>query len=1179
MKPFFVKFVERVIALFLLLLSTSAWATFTVSPSAADACICSGSVTYTPSSGATYSYQLFDLDDLPIQSGQNQNNTLTLSNLCPSVYHLVITYTNGNIEDDYFEVSAGPVSTGDAHKVILCRENYLSGSSPIPYDLIPELSSFAPGGTWYTPNGLIIAPGDLNSLTVANMRSGWYTYVTQVGACEVVSGVYIQSNNPGIATVYLICETYSSFNMTDFMAGNPDTIGQWYSGAFSPANEVSGIFDPATMNSQDFTYVISDLSGCLPSVSQITIDEVSQLSGGSSASVMVCSGSSPFNMLAQLAGTPDDGGVWTGPAGNTINPPGSDIFNPNPIINPSGIYTYSIAPSAPCVTQTSTLTITYTNDNPSGLSASVELCSTTANLDMLNALNGNPVAGGTWTAPNGQVVTGDFSPTTQPAGNYQYYYPNVGCSPSNSVLSISVEAPVNAGSNGSENICLTDNTFLLSSMLSSNATPGGSWYYNNAVIPDNFIATLAGSYPVQYRVEAQVCPDDQASFTVNVQPSVAEPIDQSIYLCSLGSQVDLRSYFPTLTNVFFQTPGNVLVSDFFDPAVQNSTVLEVVNPSGNTCPDQGGQLTIEVLYPVIDDATVPREVCRSALPFNLNTNLPAAAIGMGTWLDINDNPVSNLVSIDFLGTESYVYEVIQPITCGGERLQIDLITFAPNDAGNDASEIYCYTDSPELLTDLLPGAQAGGGSWYYNNNPFNASVFNPASNASGNYIYRIPANGPCPADEAVLSVTVQQGINYSAGNDVHVCAGSLDQYIGSNPATGAVYSWTPTSGLSNATSPQPLVNIPSVVNQPSTTVYTVFADDGICTFTDYVSVIVEPNPVINLNASYDICFGENLTFTDAVSASCIWSPYNLFDDPTSGSPTFQSAASVCIHVDATSDFGCTSSADSEINVNPLPILISQPSPAIGCKPVHLFIEPSSESQNIDEIVWNVSGLGTFIGDSLDLELTTPGMYDVAATAVSEFGCVSNLFLEEVAEVYPSPIAHFTISPGELSTLAPEAEFTNHSVGAIMYDWTFSGLGESTEENPTFTFPNERSDNFFVCLDVVNNFGCHDTTCRSVYMDAEYAVFAPGAFTPDGDGDNDVWKPVIRGFDTTSYELSIFNRWGDRVFFSNNPDEPWTGGVMDGGFFGQNEAYNWRLKLRVDYSADEIFFDGSIVLIR
>lgn len=1171
------KFVDRLIAFFLLLLSTSAWATFTVSPSDFDACICSGSVTYSPSTGATYSYQLFDVDDLPIQSGQNQSNTLTLSNLCPSVYHLVITYTNGTIEDDYFEVSAGAVSTGDAHKVIVCQENYVSASGAIvSYDLTPELSSFFPGGTWYRPNGLIIATADLNSLVASTLKSGWYTYVTQVGTCEVVTGVYIQTNNAGLTTTYAICETAVPFQMVDFMQGAPDTIGQWFDVNLNVVP--GGIYNPATMVSANYTYVISNLPGCAPAVRVMNVDEKIQRSSGTSASVMVCAGSSPFNMLNQLAGNPDDGGIWTGPNGD-ITPLGSDMLTANPSINPSGVYTYTISSSAPCQNQTSTLTVTYTNDNPSGLSASVELCSTTASLDMLNALNGNPVAGGTWTAPNGQVVTGSFVPTAQPAGNYEYYYPNVGCSPSNSVLSISVEAPVNAGNNGSETICLTDNTFLLSSMLSSNATPGGSWYYNNAVIPDNFIAPIDGSYPIQYRVEAQVCPDDQASFTVFVQPSVAEPIDQTIYLCSLGSQVDLRSYFPNLTNVFFQTPSDVLVSDFFDPAVQNSTLLEVVNPSGNTCPDQGGQLTIEVLNPVIDDATVPREVCRSALLFNLNTTLPAAAVGMGTWLDINDNPVSNMVSIDFLGTESYVYEVIQPITCGGEHLQIDLITFTPNNAGNDASEIYCYTDSPELLTDLLPGSQSGGGSWYYNNNPFNASVFNPATNGSGNYIYRIPANGPCPADEAVLNVTVQQGINYSAGTDIHVCAGSLDQNIGSSPAAGAVYSWTPTSGLSNAASPQPLVSIASIVNQTSTTVYTVFADDGVCTFTDYVSVIVEPNPVINLNASYDICFGESLTLTDAVTTSCIWSPYNLFDNPTSGSPTFQSAASVYIHVDATSAFGCTSSADSEVDVNPLPILISQPSPAIGCKPVSLFVEPSNQSQNIDQIVWNVSGIGVFVGDSLDVELTTPGVYDVAATAISEFGCVSNLFLEEVAEVYPSPVAHFSISPGELSTLAPEAEFTNHSVGSILYNWTFSGLGESTEENPTFTFPNERSDNFFVCLEAVNNFGCRDTTCRSVYMDAEYAVFAPSAFTPDGDGDNDVWRPVIRGFDTTTYELSIFNRWGDRVFLSNNPEEPWTGGVMDGGFFGQNEVYNWRLKLRVDYSADEIFFDGSIVLIR
>jgi gliding motility-associated-like protein len=207
------------------------------------------------------------------------------------------------------------------------------------------------------------------------------------------------------------------------------------------------------------------------------------------------------------------------------------------------------------------------------------------------------------------------------------------------------------------------------------------------------------------------------------------------------------------------------------------------------------------------------------------------------------------------------------------------------------------------------------------------------------------------------------------------------------------------------------------------------------------------------------------------------------------------------------------------------------------------------------------------------------VYDVEATAISEFNCVSSVFFEEFAEVYPSPVAHFTISPAELTTLEPEAEFENHSVGAAYYQWWFNGLGESTEENPIFTFPNERSDNFYICLDASNNYGCHDTTCRYVYMNAEYVVFAPNAFTPDDDGDNDVWLPVIRGFDTAVYELSIFNRWGDRVFYSTESSEPWTGDVENGDYFGTNEVYNWRVKLKVDNSADEIYYTGSVVLIR
>jgi len=375
------------------------------------------------------------------------------------------------------------------------------------------------------------------------------------------------------------------------------------------------------------------------------------------------------------------------------------------------------------------------------------------------------------------------------------------------------------------------------------------------------------------------------------------------------------------------------------------------------------------------------------------------------------------------------------------------------------------------------------------------------------------------------------------------------------------------------------VNIPAAVNQSSTVIYTVVVDDGICTISDFVSVTVEPNPVINIQPSYDLCFGESLSFSNVVDYPCIWTPVNLFSNPNNNSPTIQPTASVYIGVQAETDFGCTAAAFSQVNVNPLPILITDMQPIVGCQPLQLEINPAEGSQYIDHVVWNVSGVGIIVSDSLNVELHQPGVYDVAATAVSDHGCTSEAFFEEIAEVYPYPTAHFTLSPTSLTTLQPEVEFTNQSIGASSYYWNFSGLSGSTESNPTYSFPVENSQSFTICLTAANNFGCRDSMCRSIYMDAEYVVYAPNAFTPDNDGDNDYWKPVIRGFDTKSYELSIFNRWGDRIFFTNNPDEPWTGNVDGGEYFGQSEVYNWQLKLVAHDSTDEVFYSGSIVLIR
>jgi gliding motility-associated-like protein len=1150
-------------------------AQFSITPSDADGCSCSGELTYEPSLSLPYSLRLFDSDDQLFQSLPSQSGPATLFNLCPTVFHVVAEFSNGTIEDDYISIPAGSLNPGDAHKVILCQESYKDGSgNPIPFNLTPELGSFISGGNWYTPDGLLIPNASLSSLNAEACESGWYTYVININGCQVKSGVYIQTNNTGLTTTYVICETYDPFFMIDFMQGDPDTIGVWYDSNLNVVPD--GVFYPATMNDALFTYIINSLPGCQPSFRTIYIDEQVQNSAGQSAAILVCSSGSSVNMLNQLGGNPTDGGFWTGPVGPVL-PMYSDLFSPSTM--PGGEYIYTVSSSSPCLAQSSSLTIEVTSENPSGISNAITLCSSSSPLNMLNALIGNPLEGGTWTSPSGQTTDYLFDPQTEPAGTYTYYFPNLGCPPFGSSLNISVEAPVNAGSNGGASICESTPLFNLNSMLSSNASQSGSWFLNNNAISSNYIPTSAGTFNLVYSVNAVACTDDVANFTLEVQSATPIPSNQSVYLCSLGEPINLTNYYPGNPNVYFETQDGILVNDEFNPATQSDAVYNAINQSVNECPDQSGQISIDVIEPVFEVESISVDICRSTDIFSLNTVLPASALGLGTWYDETNSAIMADVSMNFDGSRNFYYEVIQPVTCGNEQLHLDLVAFNPPSAGDDFAEIFCFNEPSISFDNLAPTNSDSGGEWLYNNILLNSDSFNPATDNPGNYSYRVSANGPCPADQAEIQLNVQYGINFSAGPDIHVCAGSESQSLGAPPVNGVNYQWAPATGLSIASAAQPLLNIPGNLNQPYTVDYTLTATDAVCTLTDNLVLLVEPNPEVTLNHQFDICFGESLTIPSVSTATCSWTPTNLFANPFVSSPSIQPSSSVYIGVSATSDFGCITNKFSQVNVNPLPLLFLDVPAGIGCSPLMFKAKPDTTSRNVDQLVWNLSGVGTFLADSLNLSLTQPGIYDLEVTAISEYNCVSSVFFEEVAEVLPSPTAAFKVEPEQLSTLQPIAEFTNYSVGANTYEWDFSGFAESNEIHPTFQFPSTQNNNFLVCLNVVHPDGCADSTCKSILMEAEYVIFAPNAFTPDGDGDNDVWIPIVSGLEIANYELSIFNRWGEQVFFSKDSGEPWIGNVQQGEYYGQNEVYNWALKLRLTNNSEEIEFSGNVILIR
>ena len=96
---------------------------------------------------------------------------------------------------------------------------------------------------------------------------------------------------------------------------------------------------------------------------------------------------------------------------------------------------------------------------------------------------------------------------------------------------------------------------------------------------------------------------------------------------------------------------------------------------------------------------------------------------------------------------------------------------------------------------------------------------------------------------------------------------------------------------------------------------------------------------------------------------------------------------------------------------------------------------------------------------------------------------------------------------------------------------------------------------------------------------ELNVFVPNAFTPNGDGHNDVFRPTISGPELDVYELTIRDRAGNEVFSSVDPTEVWDGSVQGGGYVSTPTVYVYFLKVKSVEDMGIKMYKGHITLIR
>ena len=123
------------------------------------------------------------------------------------------------------------------------------------------------------------------------------------------------------------------------------------------------------------------------------------------------------------------------------------------------------------------------------------------------------------------------------------------------------------------------------------------------------------------------------------------------------------------------------------------------------------------------------------------------------------------------------------------------------------------------------------------------------------------------------------------------------------------------------------------------------------------------------------------------------------------------------------------------------------------------------------------------------------------------------------------------------------------------------------------FPSESGEYSVI---VENVCGLAYDTVLVTFEECDYFIYTPNSFTPNQDGINDVW--LVSTFKIDTYEIFIYDRWGNTVFHSIDPNEAWLGEFKNGEYYNQTGVYNFLIKYTAD-TIDAQYLRGHITLLR
>lgn len=470
------------------------------------------------------------------------------------------------------------------------------------------------------------------------------------------------------------------------------------------------------------------------------------------------------------------------------------------------------------------------------------------------------------------------------------------------------------------------------------------------------------------------------------------------------------------------------------------------------------------------------------------------------------------------------------------------------------------TISTNTVPAICPGDSiqiiASGGlqyAWTPGSTLTNDSIKNPWAKPPLTTTYTVQGKvAGCISYDSV-HVQVYQPPPANAGQDKSICIGFSTQL---NASGGSTYSWSPSTGLSAANIPNPVAN-PLV-----TTKYFLMVVDSVgCVGYDSVTVTVNPLPNAQITPSdTTVCPGDLLQMVGSGGVQYQWSPGLGLSNPNIANPYTLITAPATYTLAVTDANGCTFWDTITIGMHTLTDPMAAPDTSI-CYGQQVTLQASGGIN----YSWTPAA-----------NLNNPNLSTPLATIYNDIDYVVEItdinrcknFDTVTIKVLPLPV------PGAGND---EVIFFGNSIqlngsGGISYQWVPAGsLDDPQAQNP-IAKPKETT---IYTVYVTSPDGCVNEAMVKIDVVFKTEIYPPSGFSPNGDGVNDEF--IIHVYDElVFYRLQVFNRWGEKIFQTNDQYKGW-----DGKFQGEDQEVGTYVFIVEGVNTDgaSILERGNITLLR